>query len=325
MTKEDKPLFEGYPDFDSLSVAEKAVKLIEFFAEKAATQSGRYRVEEVHIHTDGYAEPGYSIEEGKSGVIALGNWNAITKWDEKKHDSIVVDQTICLLADEFEKLGIEMDWDDEWGYCSKCGKLFRVTQDSYRWQRYYWDCEDGDPICGDCVLEDPTEYLVSFEGKDNSCITIEIDLEKCGYIKLEGGFENGFYDGQDADPKLIAAELRHQDIERFIFNLDGVGQFDLSFSVYVHKSELKKLNKIKFKDKSYNGPSVSGAMREALKDASSKMGKLPDGKGVKVATISAGKAEVKIVSPQDFIDGKALGEKPKHPNKKKAKGRGKVK
>ena len=46
-----------------------------------------------------------------------------------------------------------------------------------------------------------------------SCLTISVELEEHGYVLVEGGFENGFYRGQDADPRLIAKALKDQGIE----------------------------------------------------------------------------------------------------------------
>jgi hypothetical protein len=140
-----------------------------------------------------------------------------------------------------EKLGIELEWSDEWTTCEHCGKAVRTKADSYRWQQY---CVviDSSIWCGDCIKADPTDYLASLEGQSNSCLTISVDVEEHGYVLLECGFEHGFYGGQDADPRLIAKALTQQGSERFVFDLDSVGQFDLSFSLWVHKEELANLD-----------------------------------------------------------------------------------
>lgn len=41
--------------------------------------------------------------------------------------------------------------------------------------------------------------------------------------------------------RKVAKELQAKGIERFLFQLDSVGQFDGRWSVYVHESEKKKL------------------------------------------------------------------------------------
>jgi hypothetical protein len=54
---------------------------------------------------------------------------------------------------------------------------------------------------------------------------------------LEGNFQRNLHPGQAADPHVMAKKLRALDIERYIFVLDDVGQFDHSFSVWVHEDD----------------------------------------------------------------------------------------
>jgi hypothetical protein len=270
-----------------------------------STEEGKCRLQEITIHTHGYAEPGYDNKD----VIACGNWNDITKWDGKEH--ITVDKSVSMAAELIEELceehglTFELEWSDQWAFCVECNKLVRTTADSYGWSRYYWDDEcEGDYICGDCVIKDPEDYLLSLEGSHTKCMTIQINLEENGYIKVEDGFENGFHTGQDASPELIANALTKQDIHRFIFNLDGVGQFDINFSVYIHESEQDKLNKENFDETEKDGPSNSEALKRALKSCSLAS---HTGDGVQVVKCNSdGTTTTKIVSQQDFIEGKAL-------------------
>jgi hypothetical protein len=271
-----------------------------------STDEGRCRLEEITIHTKGYAEPGYDDVD----VVACGNWNDIDKWTDGKSETI--DKAPSMAADLIESLCEEhgltfnLEWSDKWRHCDDCFKLFRTTADSYGWSQYFWfNEEDGEDICGDCVAENPEDYLTSLEGNHESCITIELDLEENGYVKVEDGFENGYHTGQDASPELIANALREQDIHRFIFNLDGTGQFDIKFSVYIHESEKDKLNKQNFDETQKDGPSVSGGLQKALQSIS-----LTDdgvGDGVRVIKCNSdGTATAKTVSKQDFVEGKAL-------------------
>jgi hypothetical protein len=180
---------------------------------------------EIELHTEGYAEPGYTDPE--SGIIATGNWN----------DPPTPERVTRI----FEKLGIEIEWGDEWAACDECHKLFRTQPDSYMWRRSYWlDEMDGDIRCRECVLEDPTDMLEQLEGKDDRALTFDMDLAAHGYVRQDGEYESGWHPGQDDNPKTIADTLRAKGIGRFLFKVDGVGQFDVRFSLWVHESEVSR-------------------------------------------------------------------------------------
>jgi len=237
----------------------------------------------------GYAEPGY--DDPKSGLVVLGNWNP--------HGEDMVMPRIGAIL---EKLGAELEWEDEWEACSECEKLVRTSPDSYRWTRSYWESEDG-AICQDCLLDDPSDYLEYLEGNPNTANTLDFDLEDQGYRHVPESYENGLYGGQCDDPHLIAESLGELGIQRFIFEINSVGQFDLAFSVWIHKSEYHKLDLDEIESK---GSDPALAMQSALRDASAKMREL-DGPGVRVAKCNSDRtATVKLVTQQDFIDGKAL-------------------
>lgn len=99
----------------------KSARVLEIAQEmvKDAGWQIKSRIEEIQIHTDGYAEPGYSSE---SGVIATGNWNGLLP---ERIERI------------FSKLEIECEWSDEWAACDDCGKLVRTESDSYFWKPLY--------------------------------------------------------------------------------------------------------------------------------------------------------------------------------------------
>lgn len=177
----------------------------------------------------GYGEPGY--DTGKP--VVLGNWNNIDRYDPATRTRVDVDNTMERLAKIFKYLGWEVDWEDEYCSCSECGRAIRTKGDSYSWQMYGW-ADDGEFLCGDCIKEYPERYLEFLDGNPRVALTIHgIDLSQHGYRLYQDGFENGFYPGQTDDPKKIAKELRAGGIEHFIFVLDHVDQFDISFSVWV--------------------------------------------------------------------------------------------
>src|SRR5262249_6021793 len=149
------------------------------------------------------------------------------------------------IATLLEKLGVELEWSDEWACCDQCGKAVRTKPDSYSWQAAYASTDDG-LTCHECMKADPSDYLRSLEGCSDRCVTIDLDLEAAGYRLLAGDFENGLYGGQADRPELIAEALREQGVERFIFHLDTTGQFDLSFSVWVHEEEFDLIDRNDF-------------------------------------------------------------------------------
>lgn len=228
------------------------------------------------LHYDGYAEPGY--DDPKSGLIATGNWNPSQRlervwpvdtpdWlkfsNQEGKDKLqrVEDYTMSRIGVILGKLGTVLEWEDEWCACSECNKLVRTEPDSYSWTRSYW-LQDGIGLyCQDCVKDDPEDYLEYLEGNSNAANTLDLNLEEQGYQKIDEEYENGLYGGQCDNPHKIAESLGKLGINRFIFDIDGVNQFDTSFSVWVHKSEYHKFDPDKIESK---GPDPAHAMRDAL-------------------------------------------------------------
>lgn len=202
------------------------------------------RIQDIQIHS-GYAEPAYDSE-----LVATGNWNNVTKWDRNTNTRVIVDSTISRVAALLEKMGFNLEWSDEWTTCSDCCKLVRTSPNSYGWQPSY-TINDGEIICKNCV--DPETHLSNLEGNERAANQIEsINPEDYGYVKLDD-YEHGWHPGQNASPKLIAAALREQNVSRFIFNMDSVGQFDQHFSVWVHESEIHLLDEADFFSHNTNG------------------------------------------------------------------------
>lgn len=222
----------------------RAYKALEA-AKSVATKECQNRLEEIQIHTEGYAEPGYSGE-----IVATGNWNEISKYIPENKDSFgagtsgyhaTVDDTPKRLLNLFEKMGIEVEWSDEWSTCSHCNKLVRTQADSYHWTPSFV-IGDGEISCVECLKENAAEHLESLEDDYNTLNQIsQIDPAKYGYKLAEQGFESGWHPGQNANPKAIAEELRAKGVYRFLFNQDATGQFDMQFSVWVHESEFDLL------------------------------------------------------------------------------------
>lgn len=276
--------------------------IIEAGRKSATTNQGRSQIDCITICTEGYVEPGY--DDPKSGVIAFANWNNVTRYDGNEFH--VIDDVMSRVATLLEKLDIELDWSDEWCICDGCHKAVRTQANSYRWRPSYADDGCGNVLCHECIEADPSDYLRSLEGDSNRCVTIDLDLEAAGYKLLSDDYQNGLYGGQSDRPKLIAEALREQGVERFVFRLDSTGQFDLSFSVYVHEDEYDLIDKEQFETAPTAGPDPAVQMQRGLADASAKLS-ATEGQ-IKVAKVSldSGTARIRVVSPEEFVAGKAL-------------------
>lgn len=276
-------------------VMKKAERLIEKAAKKCS------RMEEVRLYP-GYAEDGY--DDPASGVIATGNWNTITKYNEVTRKFDVVDDTPAKLAQKLEKLGVELEWSDEWTDCMECGKLIRTSPNSYGWQPSYSYVEGEGYICLGCLK--PEDHLRQCVENNKGNQIADIDPADHGYIKLEGDFENGWYGGQCASPDIIMKAMIAADVP-VLLNLDDVGQFDMRFSVWIHKKAGKK--KIaKAREVLANPSNVN--LKEDPKDVMSRALKsVPvvtsnQGDGIQCTQIKAdGTVSTRIVSPQEFVDG----------------------
>lgn len=245
---------------------------------------------------DGNAEPGYN-----DGPMVTGDWNNDSDYVDGKW--VVYNDIPGRLAHVFERMGFEVEWSDEWTGCSECGKAIRTQPNSYSWTRSYVEA-DGEITCCECALKDPEAVLESFEDDDQRACTLEINPAMHGYVLVKGGMENGWYGGQDDDPRVIADALRKKGITRFMFTIDSVGQFDLDFSCWVHESEADLLEENE-ELPSAGDHDPAEVMKQALKDVHI----LPPKEGHIVVTkidSSTGEAKAKYVTSQDFIDGKAL-------------------
>lgn len=236
-------------------------------------------------------EPGY---DPNIGVFA--NWNKYPKWAKA--------------IEKLERLGcpISAEWSDEWVDCHECGKAYRSQPDSYSWTKSWWfgpyDCEI---ICADCTkkhrLEDYLEWLSESEERADLFLD-DRDLEKAGWKQLDYTFENGLYGGQSASPAKIDAWLRDRGVDKFLFKIDAVGQFDMDFTVWV--PDEADVDEDAFEVAAdwgrMNGPDPAEMMKQALKSVPpmpvSEVGK------VQYAKVNGdGTANVRYLTQDEFIEG----------------------
>ena len=187
----------------------------------------------IEFYANEYAEPGYTA--GARGIL-FANWNDRDHYDPVTKTRVTDDTTMSRLSKLAERAGYEIEWSDEWTTCS-CGKAVRTSPDSYGWTRSFAEY-DGEISCVKCVTADPTDYLESLEGNSDAAETMDIALGDYGYVKVnDESYQHGWHPGQNDSPAVIAKSLRTRGISRFLFRIDGVGQFDVNFSVYVHDDE----------------------------------------------------------------------------------------
>lgn len=294
---------------ENIRRVEWAIEAAKSVASKSDGWEAVNRVESIQLYFSGYAEPGYTDPE--SGIIAAGDWNKVSRWDAENNSYITVDDTMPRLAEIFESMGVEIEWCDQWISCDECSKIARTDPDGYEWSPSFVYI-DGH-VCLECI--DPEEHLLSLEDSPGAFNSIRsIDPEDHEYNLVCDDFESGFHKGQDASPQKIAAIMQEAGFERFIFNIEGKGQFDVRFGLYLHDEESGdgELERAKhlIRHGNTNGPSNSDALRNALMDANAKANEIRANSssppGIIVANVSDGSASVKEVSVKDFYEGKGF-------------------
>ena len=191
------------------------------FCADGATVEDRARQIEYMNFAEGYSEPGY--DQPKKAAL-FTNWNYFCSE----------------VYDLLEKYDYSCEWEDEWSTCESCNKAFRIQPDSYEWQPSYASLGGCGLYCADCIAgceSTAREYLEELENHPNKALNLPaIDPADYGYVKVEGDFENGWYPGQNDNPTEIYNRLKTTH-SRLLFQIDGVGQFDLRFSVWSHPEE----------------------------------------------------------------------------------------
>ena len=170
-----------------------------------------------------YCEPGYSLAEGKQGIV-FANWNNFTKEE----------------IDEVEETH-EIEWSDEWAICDDCDKAIRTSPDSHGWTRHYHLMNDCEIVCLDCVKDDPFEYFEDCMNDFRKSVNSDFAeaLAESGFTKDERNFESGLHPGQTDSPETIAKGIKANGKDDFVFVIDSVGQFDIQFSLWTRSKDFE--------------------------------------------------------------------------------------
>lgn len=146
-------------------------------------------------------------------------------------------------SDEYDTSVLDEFFSDEWGFrdeyakCDECGKLIRTAPDSYSWTPdFFVDDNSVEVICGDCVRENPSDYigwlLEKPEERANTILSKD-DLEEIGFEKVDGDYENGWYDKHDSPSEILSKAYDEHPDALFIFNISGQGQFATQFELWM--------------------------------------------------------------------------------------------
>ncbi len=139
-------------------VWKRANLILEIAARQAAKHSDHSvsnAVEVIQLHSEGYAEKGC---QDFAGVVATGDWNDVVVYNSRTRERVKVSVLPYRIKRIFEKLGIEIEWCDEWSTCDDCSKLFRTVADNHYWQpSYSVNVRDGWKRCLDCSKPKPNE------------------------------------------------------------------------------------------------------------------------------------------------------------------------
>jgi hypothetical protein len=165
-------------------------------------------------YAEGCSELGYDDKP-----VILANWNNIPQ----------------KVFDVLERNGFSCEWEDEWITCDDCGKAFRSSPNSYGWEMFGY-IGDGYALCGNCI--DWDDYLESLENKPRKAVTCSLFYKfeseiTSRYTLVKDDYEAGLHPHQTDDPqKILKSLLEVNPNGKYLFVIDGQGQFDITFSVY---------------------------------------------------------------------------------------------
>jgi len=188
----------------------------------------------------GYAEPGY---HNNNTVWVLGNWNDKARFDRLKR-RIKPDTTPSRLFDALERIGVEGEWLDEWYRCSHCYRIVRCSGDSYMWKPFYVQLEDGDVLCGECVLQPDflPDVLQEYINNSDKAVTFcgASVLEEQGWVRYNDNarYQAGLHPGMNDRPGSLLEMLKVSHPEHdVLFLIDETSQFYMEFSAFLKPKE----------------------------------------------------------------------------------------
>lgn len=181
-----------------------------------------------------YGEPGYSCDGG----VFLGNyWCRCEHGPEKEgeHRLHGMDYHYPRFFTALAEQGFELEWKDEWMVDYEFDKAYRTHGDSYSWTPSVVLTDDCEWLTPDSDVEEWIDWALNCP--DRALLPRVVSTEaitEAGFTLFDGELANGWYPGQTDDPHKIAKRIESlSPFVEYVFFINGVGQFDMHFSVYV--------------------------------------------------------------------------------------------
>lgn len=162
-------------------------------------------------------------------------------WDDVRTVESILDPKADIGPDSMESGAIDRAFGGNWGFsdeyavCDDCGTVIRTSPDSYSWKPDFWlEAEEG-YHCGDCVREDPDDYIEHLVDNPDEANTILSDdeLRSRGFAKVnEDAYENGWYDRQDEPKDILAKAMGKEPNAEFLFSISSNAEFSTQFDLW---------------------------------------------------------------------------------------------
>ena len=206
----------------------------------------------------------------------------------------------------FDDFGIWTGFSDEYSRCAcgNCSNIVRTSPNSYDWiPPLFIECEGY--IADECASygDFDDEILEQYANVQRSLPEVR-SPEDLGLVQVSGKMENGLYGGQNDTPEPIIEALNAAGID--VWFVVEPRQFDMDFWAFVREADQLEAASIINNTNTELDYDPAVQLEKALKSIS--LNRADDSEGVTVnkVDISTGTVKTKVVSKQDFIDGKAL-------------------
>jgi len=197
------------------------------------------------------------------------------------HTPYQIPEPLNGLVDLFWETHGDFGFDDEYDFCAKCHKIIKTSPDGYCWTPDYIESEDGYVHVDCCDVDD---VLAAYKNR-NKALPIQIQ-KRSDLVELSDiEYSNGFFEGQDDDPKIIIKAMKKAGIDCW-FNVEP-SQFYVDFTVLVKPEDEQVARRLLSNLSAYQGYSTSEEMSKALRGEHSDFIQ----------------SKTYLVSQQDFIDG----------------------
>ena len=168
--------------------------------------------------------------------MIVDDWSDVRKIQNALDPSFAPrDESYTRVLDNYMAWGFS----DSFTTCETCGEVICTEPDSKHWTPDFW-VGDGFICCGDCVRDNPIEYLEYLINNPESANTIlrDSDLQNAGFTKLDGSYESGWYDKHDDPHDILDDLLTKYPNGEFIFSISNQQQFMTQFDVWALEESL---------------------------------------------------------------------------------------